>query len=99
MSEQLAALETALAATAKNPKTTEAALSEAYGTMGQNYQAYSLNAAARECYLNASSLTPQDFRWVYLLARMDQQEDLTDDAIRRYRNRAGRCGLDTWACR
>ena len=84
MREQLASLQAALAATAKNPKTTGAALSEAYGTMGENYQAYSLNSAARECYLNASSLTPQDFRWVYLLARMDQQEDLTDDAIRRY---------------
>lgn len=82
--EQLASLQGALAATAKNPQTTGTALSEAYGTMGENYQAYSLNAAARECYLNANSLTPQDFRWVYLLAQMDQQEDLTDDAIRRY---------------
>jgi tetratricopeptide (TPR) repeat protein len=82
--EQLASLQAALAATAKNPKTIGTALSEAYGTMGENYQAYSLNPAARECYLNANSLTPQDFRWVYLLAQMDQQEDLTDDAIRRY---------------
>jgi tetratricopeptide (TPR) repeat protein len=83
--EQLASLQTALAAMAKNPGTTGAALSEAYGTTGENYQAYSLNAAARECYLNAGTLTPQDFRWVYLLAWMDQQEDRTDDAIRRYR--------------
>src|SRR5882724_865405 len=82
--EQLASLQAALAATAKNPKTMGTARSEAYGTMGENYQAYSLNAAARECYLNANSLTPQDFRWDYLLAQMDQHEDLTDDAIRRY---------------
>jgi tetratricopeptide (TPR) repeat protein len=52
--------------------------------MGEIYQAYSLNAPARECYLNASRLTPKDFRWIYLLARLDQQEDLIDDAIRRY---------------
>jgi tetratricopeptide (TPR) repeat protein len=83
--DQLESLQTALAATAKNPKTTGAALSEAYGILGESYQVYSLNSAARECYLNATSLTPQDFRWVYLLARMDQQEDLIADAIRRYR--------------
>ena len=83
--EQLMSLQAGLAATVKNPKATEATLSEAYGTMGEIYQAYSLNSPARECYLNASRLTPQDFRWVYLLGTLDQQEDLADDAIRRYR--------------
>src|SRR6202022_442821 len=39
--EQLAKLQAALAATSKNPQTTGAALSEAYGTMGENYQSYS----------------------------------------------------------
>lgn len=83
--EQLMLLQTALAATVKNPKTTEAALSDGYGMMGEIYQAYSLNSPARECYLNASRLTPNEFRWVYLLGKLDQQEDLPDDAIRRYR--------------
>jgi tetratricopeptide (TPR) repeat protein len=83
--EQLASLRAALAATVKNPAAAEPALSEAYGATGENFQAYSLNSTARECYLNASILMPQDFRWVYLLARIDQQEDRTDDAIRRYR--------------
>jgi len=82
--EQLASLQAGLAATVKKTEATEATLSEAYGTMGEIYQAYSLNAPARECYLNASRLTPKDFRWTYLLARLDQQEDLIDDAIRRY---------------
>jgi tetratricopeptide (TPR) repeat protein len=83
--EQLESLRAALAATVKNPAAAEPALSEAYGATGENFQAYSLNSTARECYLNASILMPQDFRWVYLLARIDQQEDRTDDAIRRYR--------------
>jgi tetratricopeptide (TPR) repeat protein len=82
---QLVSAQNALTAAARDPGTPEAALSEAYGMTGQIYQAYSLNSPARECYLNASRLTPKDFRWVYLLAKVDQQEDLTDDAIRRYR--------------
>ena len=83
--EQLVSAQNALTAAARDPGTPDAALSEAYGMTGQIYQAYSLNSPARECYLNASRLTPQDFRWVYLLGKLDQQEDLTDDAIRRYR--------------
>src|SRR5207247_11139614 len=61
-----------------------ATLSEAYGMMGEAYHAYSLLAPARECYLNAGGLASKDFRWVYLLGRLDQQEGRIDDAIRRY---------------
>jgi len=82
--EQLESLRAALTATAKTPDATGPALGEAYGTTGESFQAYSLNSAARECYLNAGTLMPQDFRWVYLLARIDQQEDRTDEAVRRY---------------
>ncbi|MGH9933056.1 MAG: tetratricopeptide repeat protein [Pyrinomonadaceae bacterium] len=83
--EQLASLRDTLAAAARDPTTTAAMLSEAYGVMGQVYQAYSLFAPARECYLNAGTLAPKDFRWVYLLARLDQQEDRVDQALRRFR--------------
>lgn len=83
--EQLVSAQNALAAAARDAGTPAAALSEAYGMTGQIYQAYSLNSQARECYLNASRLTPKDFRWVYLLAKLDHKEDLTDDAIRHYR--------------
>ncbi len=83
--EQLISSQAALAATVKNPTATEAVLGEAYGTMGEIYHAYSLNSPARECYLNASRLTPQEFRWIYLLGKLDQQDDLADDAIRRFR--------------
>ena len=83
--EQLAPLQATLAMTVKNPKSTDALLSEAYGTMGEIYQAYSLNAPARECYFNAGRLAPQDFRWIYLLGRLDQQDGLIDDAIGYYK--------------
>ena len=84
--EQLVAAQNALTAstTARNPVTPDAALSEAYGAAGEIYQAYSLTAPARECYLNASRLTPKDFRWVYLLGKIDQQDGQVDEAIRNY---------------
>src|SRR5439155_1347961 len=82
--EQLMSLQAGLAATVKKTEATEATLSEAYGTMGEIYQAYSLNTPARECYLNANRLMPKDFRWVYLLGKLDQLEDHADEAIRRY---------------
>lgn len=83
--EQITTLQDAVTAIAKNPATSEAALSEAYGELGETYHAYSLTAPARECYLNASHLAPKDFRWLYLLAKLDQQEDRYEDAVRRYR--------------
>ncbi len=82
---QIVELQNSLAAIAKNPATTETALSEAYGKLGQIYHAYSLSAPAHDCYLNASLLAPKDFRWTYLVARLDHQEGRFDDAIRRYR--------------
>ena len=83
--EQMMSAQNALAAAAKNPSTTIAALSEAYGVMGELYHAYSLVSSARECYLNASLLKPKEFRWVYLLAVLEQQEGRSDEAISRYR--------------
>ena len=80
--EQITSAQAALAAAAKSPATT---LSEEYGKLGQIYHAYALFAAARDCYLNANLLAPKDFRWIYLLAKLDQQEGRFDDAIRRYR--------------
>jgi len=84
--EQLLSAQKALtaAATARDPVTTDAMLSEAYGEAGEIYQAYSLMTPAQECYLNASRLAPKDFRWVYLLGKIDQQDGQIDEAIRNY---------------
>jgi tetratricopeptide (TPR) repeat protein len=62
----------------------DATLSDAYGSTGQTFHAYSFNAPARECYLNASRLAPKDFRWPYLLAKLDQQDGRIDEAIKNY---------------
>ena len=82
--EQLAALQASVSATVKDPASSDTALSEAYGKLGQSYHAYSLLSSARECYLNASRVAPNDFRWIYLLAKLDQQDGRFDDAIRGY---------------
>jgi tetratricopeptide (TPR) repeat protein len=82
--EQITTEQNALAASLKDPAISKTALSEAYGRLGQIYHAYSLTAAARDCYVNANLLNPGDFRWIYLLARLDQQEGRFDEAIRRY---------------
>ena len=81
--EQVTTLQTELTVTAAKAQS-DAVLSEAYGKLGQIYHAYSLISPARECYLNASVLAPKDFRWIHLLAKLDQQEGRFDDAIRRY---------------
>jgi len=82
--QQLLSTQSTLAAAVKDPATSLAILSEAYGTTGEIYHAYSLISSARECYLNANRLTPKDFRWVYLLGKLDQEEGRVDDALRRY---------------
>ncbi len=82
--EQLSSFQNSLAAVVKNTATPDAVLSEAYGTMGEIYHAYSLLAPAQECYFNASHLAPQDFRWLYLLAKLDQLGGRFEESIGRF---------------
>jgi tetratricopeptide (TPR) repeat protein len=82
--QQLLASQASLVATVRNLSATDATLSEAYGVMGQTYHAYSLNSPAKECYVNASRLKPGNFRWFYLMAKVDQQEGRVEEAIKSY---------------
>ena len=84
--DQIKSQQALLAAAVKKSNSTEADLIAAYGLMGQTYHAYSLTAPARECYVNATRLAPRDFRWIYLLAKLDQQEGDVAEAIRGFKN-------------
>ena len=79
--DQLNSLQASLSAVLKDPSASQSTLAEAYGAVGQTYHAYMLTLPAGECYVNASLLEPKDFRWVYLLGRIAQREDLVDPAI------------------
>ena len=78
---QITAQQNALTAAAKDPGASDAKLAAAYGAMGELFHAYSLIAPARECYVNARWLAPQDVRWVYLRAKLDQSEGHVEEAI------------------
>jgi tetratricopeptide (TPR) repeat protein len=86
--DQLTGLEKSLTAAINKPDATDAAVAENLGEAGKIYHAYSLTLPARECYLNAALLAPKDFRWPYLLAKIDQQDGRMDDAIRRFQEAA-----------
>jgi tetratricopeptide (TPR) repeat protein len=79
--DQIKSQQQSLADVVKKSGLTPADLSDAYGLMGQTYHAYSLITSARECYLNASRLSSRNFRWIYLLAKLDQQEGHVAEAI------------------
>lgn len=83
--QHLLSMENSLAAALKDSSTDDGRLSEAYGLMGQVYQAYALTSAAEECYLNAHRLAPKDFRWVYFLGNICQQSGRAEEAITYYR--------------
>ena len=83
--EQIAAFQKSLAVEARNPAASAAKLAEAYGTMGQIYQAYSFSETAEECYTNAARLAPNDFRWQYLLGKTFDERGKFNEAIVFYR--------------
>src|SRR5208283_393935 len=63
--EHIRAAQKALADTLANSVSTPVERGEAYGTLGQVYQAYGFDDAARASYENAAKLNPGSFRWSY----------------------------------
>jgi tetratricopeptide (TPR) repeat protein len=49
-------------------------LSQAYGKLGEIYQAYGLNDPAIACYSNAHVLAPNEFKWPYYLGYLFQTQ-------------------------
>lgn len=82
--EHLLKEQASLTAAVKTSGASDATLSAAYGSLGQTFHAYSFNAPARECYVNASRLATQDFRWFHLMAKLDQQDGRIFEAIKNY---------------
>jgi tetratricopeptide (TPR) repeat protein len=82
--EHLTSAQKALAYAVNDPATSADKLGEAYGLMGEIYQAYALSAPAKQCYLNAARLAPKEFRWVYLLGKLHEREGDAERAISYY---------------
>lgn len=82
--DQIKSQQDVLVSAVKDPNANEDKLSNAYGTLGEIYQAYSLLHPAQECYLNASRLASKEFRWTYLLARVEHLLGRSDEALQHY---------------
>jgi tetratricopeptide (TPR) repeat protein len=82
--DQITAQQNVLSTTVKDKNATSSKMSLAYGELGQTYHAYSLFDPAEKCYVNAIRLSPKDFRWVYLLARLEHVQGRADEAIGNY---------------
>jgi tetratricopeptide (TPR) repeat protein len=86
VSSQITATAEALDRALNDPGSGVVELAEAFGTMGEIYQAYQLPASAEACYLNALNLAGKRFRWVYLLARVKEGQGRLDDALAGYQS-------------
>lgn len=82
--DQIKSQQDVLTATVRDPKSSDKKLSDDYGNLGEIYQTYSLNTPAQQCYQNASRLEPKEFRWMYLLARVEHLLGRADEAIQHY---------------
>ncbi len=84
VAEQLQEARLEMEAAIAEPDADVARLTAAYGTLGQLYHAYELFEVAQACYFNANFLTPQDFRWLHLLADVSRQRGDLEEAARLY---------------
>ncbi len=79
--EQVRASQAALAATIASPHGSRFREAQAFGSLGQIYQAYGFNDAALACYTNAARLNPQSFRWSYYRGYIKQKNGDAEIAV------------------
>jgi tetratricopeptide (TPR) repeat protein len=82
--EHIRTAQKALADTLARSVSTSVQRGEAYGTLGQVYQAYGFDDAARASYENAAKLEPHSFRWHYYAGYLEQRIGDNDPALRSY---------------
>lgn len=58
----------------------QAALAASFGEMGRIYLLHDFGPAADACFTNAATLRPDDYRWHYYLALIDETGGRLDDA-------------------
>ncbi len=78
--EQLARSMAALAQVQQDHSTSPARLAQAFGETAELYHAYELYDAGAAAYKNAATLAPDEFRWPYLLANLEQARGNVDAA-------------------
>lgn len=66
----------------ERPNSSDAERADAYGALGQIYQAYDFGDAALACYANASRFQPKAFRWPYLAGYLHQRTGDSEAAER-----------------
>ena len=84
VAEQIRSTAEALNQALGEPGTTPTELAEAFGVMGEIYLAYQLPGSAEACYLNALKLAGDRFRWIYLLARVEETQGRLEEAVTHY---------------
>jgi len=84
--EQIHDAQAALAAALAQADASRLSRAEAFGRLGQIYQAYSFGSAALGCYENASRLDPQSFRWPYYAGYLGQEDGDAETAERDYQH-------------
>ena len=71
--QQIQAAQTKLAEVLARPDSSPAFRGDAFGRLGQIYQAYGFDDAARAAYANAAKLAPQSYKWHYYSAYLKQR--------------------------
>lgn len=82
--KQIRAAQATLARASVLSDASRASRAEAFGKLGQIYQAYGFESAALACYTNAARLDSQSFRWSYYAGYLGQQYGDAETAERDY---------------